>query len=203
MHQPDEFRRKVLAISAAALAATVAPAFAAATQPVRRSLPAAQTSGGKPLMEALSRRKSTRSFSDTPIQEQDMANILWAAWGANRTNGMRTAPSARNRQDAVVYAVLESGVWEYDAGAHELKLALDGDQRGKFGGAPLTILYAAPGDEFSTMLMGSLYQNAGLYCASTGLGNVVKATGRDALAGKLPLPAGYKVLIVQSVGWPK
>lgn len=154
-------------------------------------------------MEALERRKSTRAFSDRPLTEQELSNLLWATWGVNRTNGMRTAPSARNRQDAVVYAVLEDGVWEYDAAAQALKLALAGDQRGKFGGAPLTLLYAAPGDEFSAMLLGALYQNAGLYCASAGLGNVVKAGGRDALDGKIPLPPGYKVLIAQSVGWPK
>lgn len=196
-------RRQFLILAATAAGAALASPASAATQAARKSLPRADTASGKPLMEALSLRKSTRAFSDKSISEQDLANLLWAAWGVNRPNGMRTAPSAVNRQDAVVYAVLESGVWEYDAAAHELKLALDGDQRGTFGGVPLALLYAAPGDEFSTMLMGSIYQNVGLYCASAGLGNVVKATGRNALADKLPLPSGYKILIVHAIGWPK
>lgn len=203
MSETDHSRRRVLVLGAVAAAAAFAPAAAGAAQNSIKSLPKAQTDGGRPLMEALAQRKSTRAFSDRPLTEQELSNLLWATWGVNRPNGMRTAPSARNRQDAVVYAVLEDGVWEYDASAQALKQALPGDQRDKFGGAPLTLLYAAPGDEFSTMLLGALYQNAGLYCASAGLGDVVKAGGRDALAGKLPLPPGYKVLIVQSVGWPK
>jgi hypothetical protein len=53
------------------------------------------------------------------------------------------------------------------------------------------------------MHVGSLYQNAGLYCASAGLASVVKATGASALDGELKLPQGYKVLIVQPVGFPR
>ena len=201
MQNPDPTRRKAIIVAAATAGAALIPGAARAAAGQRKSLPQAQMTGGKPLMEAFSRRMSTRKFSDTSIMEQDISNILWAAWGINRP-GLRTAPSARNLQNAAVYAVLADGVWEYDATAHELTQALPGDQRGKFGGAPLTLLYAAPDDEFAAMLLGSLYQNAGLYCASVGLGNVVKASGRDALKGKLSLPSGYSVRIVQSIGWP-
>lgn len=201
----DINRRKTLLVSALATGALLAPRAAAAAQAstMRKSLPKADMAGGKPLMQTLALRKSTRSFSSAPVSEQDLANILWAAWGVNRPNGMRTAPSARNRQNAEVYAVLEDGVWRYDAAAHELVQVLQGDQRGKFGGAPLTLLYSVEAkDEFAAMLAGSIYQNAGLYCASAGLANVVKATGRDALEGKFALPGGYKVVIIQSIGWP-
>lgn len=201
MPKPNPTRRKIVVMAAAAAGAAFVPHAARAAQGKRKSLPKAQTNGGKPLMEALAQRKSTRKFSGTSIMEQDISNILWATWGENR-QAMRTAPSALNRQNATIYAVLEDGVWEYDASAQELVLAMEGDQRGKFGGAPLTILYATPDDEFSAMLVGSLYQNAGLYCASVGLGNVVKASGRDALRGKFSLPQGYQVRIVQSIGWP-
>jgi hypothetical protein len=51
------------------------------------------------------------------------------------------------------------------------------------------------------MHLGSLYQNAGLYCASAGLANVVKANGKDALKGKLPLPKNYEVFIIHSIGY--
>lgn len=203
MHQPDGSRRNALVLSALVAATAMAPSAVLAAQPASKSLPMPQSAGGKPLMEALNRRHSTRVFSDSPIPEQDMANMLWAAWGTNRLGGMRTAPSAGNKQSAIVYAVLESGVWEYDAITHELKEALEGDQRYRFGCAPLTLLLAAPDDQFGAMLVGSIYQNVGLYCASTGLGNVVRSDGCDALEGRLPLPAGYKVRIAQSVGWPK
>jgi hypothetical protein len=103
-----------------------------------------------------------------------------------------------------LYVVLESGVWLYEAKEHALIRALDKDVRSKFGNPPLVLLYAAPKDDrFAGMHVGSLYQNAGLYCASAGLASVVKATGADALNKELTLPAGYTIYIVQPVGWPR
>lgn len=168
------------------------------------SLPKPVTTGGKALMDALSQRKSERSFSGNPVSDQDLSNILWAAWGVNRADGKRTVPTSRNRQEMQVFAVLESGVWQYDPAANTLSLALAGDQRGKYGGAPLVLLYSAPFEAaYGGMHAGSAYQNVGLYCASAGLANVVKTTGVDALKDSLPLPSGYKVLVIQAIGWPK
>lgn len=170
----------------------------------RIALPKPQMTGGKPLMEALAARGAGRSFSDKPVSEQVLSNLLWATWGINRPDGRRTAPTARNAQEIRVYVALESGVWLYDAARNELVPALGGDTRKKFGGAPVTLLFAVPEkDRFGPMHAGSLYQNAGLYCASEGLANVVKATGADALGGVLPLPSGYVVAIIQSIGWPR
>ena len=70
--------------------------------------------------------------------------------------------------------------------------------------APLFLIYAAPDDDEAAGLhIGSLYQNAGLYCASAQLGSVVKLTGADEADDLLALPNGYEVLIVQPVGHPK
>lgn len=193
-----------LIVSCAASGALFVSEAGAADGGKRITLPKPQMTGGKPLMEALAARAASRSFSDRPVPEQVLSDLLWATWGINRPDGRRTAPTARNTQDIQVYAVLESGVWLYDAAANELVLALGGDARKKFGGAPVTLLFAVPEkDRFGFMHAGSLYQNAGLFCASAGLANVVKATGADALQGDLPLPAGYVVPIVQSIGWPR
>ena len=167
-------------------------------------LPLPDTSGGKPLMQALAERRTNRSFSDQTVSMQDLSNILWAAWGINRDDGKRTAPTAMNRQQIEVYAVLESGVWRYDAKTNSLQAALAVDARAKYGNAPLTLLYAAPkGAQYGEMHIGSLYQNVGLYCASAGMANVVKASGVDALKDELNLPDKYAVMIVQLIGWPK
>ncbi len=48
-------------------------------------LPKPQTDGGKPLMQALSERKSTRTFGSRTIPEQVLSNLLWAADGINRS----------------------------------------------------------------------------------------------------------------------
>ena len=190
-------------LSLAALA--LVPASPAVTQAAeaatRMELPAPNKTGGMPLMQALNARRSTKTnYSGAALSAQQLSDLLWATWGANREDGRRTAPTAMNRQDVRVYVALENGVWQYDAG-HALIKVLDGDWRGQMGGGSLTLLYAIPqANEWGGAHVGSLYQNAGLYCASAGLGNFVHVSGLHALDGKLPLPEGWKIFIVQTVG---
>ncbi|MDR2191503.1 MAG: nitroreductase family protein [Endomicrobium sp.] len=166
------------------------------------SLPQPDKIGGKPLMEALNLRHSQRNISAKTLSAQELSNLLWAVWGANRSDGRRTAPTGRNSQKVEVYAVLADGVWLYDGVKNELVQAMNSDERSKYTPAGVTLLYAADiKDDFAGMHVGSLYQNAGLYCASAGLANVVKASGKDALKGKLPLPKNYEVLMIQSIGY--
>ncbi|MDL2274863.1 nitroreductase family protein [Desulfosarcina sp. OttesenSCG-928-G10] len=182
------------------------PVLAADAEANVMPLPAPATTGGKLLMEALSERHSERAFSDAEIPPQELSNLLWATWGINRKDGRRTAPTARNSQAVEVYVAMKTGVWQYDAAKNTLNRVLQEDVRDKLksGDAPITLLYAAPGnDPHAGMHAGSLYQNAGLYCASAGFANVVKTTGARALDGVLTLPEGYKILVIQSVGWPK
>jgi hypothetical protein len=182
----------------------VSNACAAEGDARRMALPAPATTGGKPLLDALAARKTGREFSDKSISEQTLSDLLWATWGVNRKDGRRTAPTANNRQEIQLYAVLESGVWLYDGKENALVRAMSGDLRSTYGSAPLTLLYAAPArDVVSGMHAGALFQNAGLFCASEGLTNTVKTTGKDALKGRLKLPDGYEVLVVQSIGWPR
>jgi hypothetical protein len=166
-------------------------------------LPPPDKSGGMPLMRALNERKSGRDFSGAALSRQELSNLLWAAFGVNRPDGRRTAPTARNSQKVEIYAAMSTGVWRYDGAEHTLIKALNRDTVGDFGGAPLTLVYAAPEGLHDAMHLGSIYQNVGLYCASAGLANVVKATGVDVLKNDLKLPAGYKILIIQSVGKPE
>lgn len=169
--------------------------------PARLSLPAPDKTGGLPIMQAFAARHSTKQgYSGAPLPEQTLSNLLWATWGVNRPDGRRTAPTAMNSQDVTLYVVSESGVWRYDAAGHALIRELEGDYRSRAGGGSLVLLYAAPEGRWSGMHVGSLYQNAGLYCASAGLGNYVHASGVSALEGVLTLPQGYRVLIAQTVG---
>jgi hypothetical protein len=177
---------------------------AAAQAAQTMQLPAPDKAGGMPLMQALAERKSTKSFSDKIVSAQDLSNLLWAAWGVNRPDGRRTAPTARNSQAAEVYAVLESGVWRYDASKHLLEQVLPGDLRAKVGGAPVVLLFAAPAeDKWAGMHVGSIYQNIGLYCASAKMACVVRANGADGLKDSLAPPKEYRVHIAMAVGWPK
>ena len=84
-------------------------------------LPAPQTEGGKPLMQVLKERRSTRSFRDEDLSDAVLSNLLWAGFGVNRPgSGKRTAPSARNWQEIDMYVCLESGCYLYDAQRHAL-----------------------------------------------------------------------------------
>lgn len=164
-------------------------------------LVAPQKVGGMPLMEALNARQSGRDFGDKALSPQNLSNLLWAAFGANRADGKRTVPTARNKQNVDIYVVMKTGVWKYDGLKHILTLVKAGDVTSKYK-APLTLIYAAAEEQadVSGMHVGSIYQNVGLYCASAKLSNRVKTSQRNVLDGYIELPKGYKVFVVQVVG---
>lgn len=179
-------------------------------------LPAPVTAGGKPLMEALKARQSSREFSGKKLPEQVVSNLLWAAWGVNRPEkGGRTAPSAMNRQEVDVYVMTAEGAYLYNARKHALELAAEGDLRGLAGAqafvkdAPLNLVMVADtaksGDlVYAAISAGAIAQNVYLYCASEGLATVVRASiDKPALEKGLKLRAGQKILVAQTVGYPK
>jgi nitroreductase len=184
------------------------------------ALPTPQTSGGKPLMQVLKERKSVRDFGPEPLSRQTISNLLWAAWGVNREDGRRTAPSASNRQEIDVYVVMAEGAYLYDAKANALQPVAPGDLR-KFAGtqayvaaAPLNLVYVADtsrlgGDDAAKLATanadtGFIAENVYLFCASEGLGTVVRGSlNRDDLGKALNLRAGQRITLAQSVGYAK
>jgi hypothetical protein len=166
-------------------------------------LNAPNKTGGKPLMQALSERHATRDFSDKPISPEILSDLLWATWGINRPDGHRVAPTAKNKQEVLIYVAKNDGVWRYEASPHSLVKVLDKDYRADFGNSMVSFIYAAPQGDLDPLHVGALFQNAGLYSASVNLGNVVRQRYIDVLKDKLPLPKGYKIHITQSFGWAK
>ena len=99
-------------------------------------LPPPQTEIGKPLMQALKLRQSTKSFASKPLPEQELSNLLWAANGINRPeSGKRTAPSAKNWQEVDVYVALPDALYRYEAKTHSLVPVVAKDLRGEIGRA--------------------------------------------------------------------
>ena len=97
-------------------------------------LPAPQVEGGRPLMQVLKDRQSSRSFSQEKLSAQLLSNLLWAAFGINRQEtGKRTAPSAVNWQEIDIYVTTADGLYLYDAKSHALKLILSEDIRALTG----------------------------------------------------------------------
>jgi SagB-type dehydrogenase family enzyme len=185
-------------------------------------LPAPQTEIGKPLMQALKLRQSSRSFDSKPLPVQELSNLLWAAYGINRPeSGKRTAPSAMNWQEVDVYVALPEGLYLYDAKPHRLIPVVMKDLREATGkqpfvkDAPLNFVYVTDasrikgGSEedralFSAADVGFIAQNVYLYCASQGLAVVVRGmVDRPALAKEMKLRPEQKIILSQTVGYPK
>jgi len=196
------------------------PVFAEAQKTIQ--LPAAQMDGGMPLMKALKLRCTMRDFSGEALPPQELSNLLWAACGVNRPeSGKRTAPTARNMQEIDVYVALPEGLYLFDAKAHALNLVLAQDLREATGKqpfvkvAPLNLVfvadYAKMGDGtpemkdfYSATDTGYISQNVYLYCASSGLGTVVRGmVDREALSKAMNLRADQKIILAQTVGYPK
>ena len=184
-------------------------------------LPPAQTSGGRPLMQALSDRKSTREFGSAALSPQTLSNLLWAAYGINRTDGHRTAPSAMNWQEVTIYIAMPEGVYSYDAKANMLIPVLPGDFRAATGtqayvkDAAINLVYVADvsksgasassdAELYNYADVGFIAQNVYLYCASEGLVTVVRGSvDKPTLAKTLKLQPDQKIILAQSVGYPK
>ena len=55
-------------------------------------LPPPRADGALPLEAALKARRSIRSYGEQALTLAEVAQLLWAAQGTTRRNGMRTAP---------------------------------------------------------------------------------------------------------------
>jgi len=185
-------------------------------------LPKPQFDQGRPLMQVLKDRASSREFSAEKIPIQVLSNLLWAAFGVNRPDsGKRTAPSARNWQEIDIYVATAEGLYLFDAKSHSLQHVISEDIRAMTGTqsfakeAPVNLVYVAdtskiggakPEDRdiYAGADTGHISQNVYLYCASEGLATVVRGSiDRDTLAKVMKLRPDQKVILAQTVGYPK
>jgi len=170
--------------------------------------------GGKPLFDAMNERQSNRSFNYRELDKQMLSNLLWAANGFNRED-KRVVPTSQNRQEMDVYVVFRTGVYLYDAKANILKLIQKGDFRQALGqtnisdNASLTLVYVADMKKASNreagfIDSGFIAQNVYLFCASEGLGAVVRASFKKPdLHHALKLADNQEITIVQAIGYLK
>jgi SagB-type dehydrogenase family enzyme len=184
-------------------------------------LPLPQTTGGKPLLQAMQERRSAREFAAKPLTPQLLSNLLWAAAGVNRPeSGHRTAPSARDWREIDIYVATADGAFVFDPNAHALRRVLARDVRALTGQqdfvatAPLNLVYVADlsrmaeaddvdRNRYAAADTGFIAQNVYLFCASAGLNTVVRGlVDRDALAAALGLRPHQQIVLAQTVGYP-
>ena len=183
-------------------------------------LPNPQKEGGKPLMAALSARMSTKTFNGEKLPLQTLSNLLWAAFGINRPDGRRTAPSAKNWQETEIYVATADGAYLWDAKKNTLETILTKDIRAITGNqeyvkdASVVLIYVSDyvkvnaGEMDKQILVGAdagmIAENVYLFCASEGLATVVRANiDINALGKELKLRPDQKVTLDQCVGYPK
>jgi nitroreductase len=205
-------------------------AAAAPGKPADIRLPAPRMTGGKSLMDALKQRHSTRKFSAAPLPLQELAEVLWSAFGLTRefagtgihTPGSHSAPAAHNWQEIDLFVATAAGLYRYDPREHRLEGVRGGDIRYLTAhqeqpfvlDAPVILIYVADlarmndaGDWdkgiFPWADTAVMAENVYLYCASADLATVVRALfARPPLAGAMGLGPDHVVTFSQPVGYP-
>ncbi|MHC4440112.1 MAG: nitroreductase family protein [Planctomycetota bacterium] len=190
-----------------------------------------QKDGGKSVMAALWERKTTRNIGTEKLSDQTLSNLLWAAFGINRTNEPfrgpgRTAASASNSQEIDLYVALPEGVYLYEADGHRLVPVVAGDFRRRSGRraaarAPVNIFFVvdiakyakAPFQEpglkdpevqksYYYVATGLIASNVYLFAASQGLAAHFHNCDKRNTPKEFKLRPDQRVLFSQTVGYP-
>lgn len=183
------------------------------------ALPKPDLKSGKPLMQCISERRSSRSFSDKELPLQIVSEVLFVADGITSPDGKKSVPTARNKQNQRVYAFRADGVYLYNNKKHSLVKVIDKDLRKVCGKqpfhaiAPLVLVYVsditATGNTpelqhlYSGNHSGHASQNVYLYAASQNLSTVICGLlDRQLISNTLNLPKTDKVIFSQPIGYP-
>ena len=111
------------------------PAPARATLGEGGELPEPRKDSQVSVEQALSERRSIRSYADEALTLGEVSQLLWAAQGITNDKGYRTAPSAAATYPLELYLVvgdvedLPTGVYSYKPVGHKLVKVHDGDRR--------------------------------------------------------------------------
>lgn len=194
------------------------PGYAAAT-----ALPDPSGLGSMTLADALTSRRSVREFSDIPLTEQQVSDLLWAAQGVTSSAGGRTAPSAGALYPLEVYVVTDDEVLHYLPDGHRVeardssttrRAVADAVGQDSAGTAPAVVVitgvvarvepkYGDRAERYLLLEAGHAAQNLLLAATAQGLGGVpIGAFGDDALARALGLPPGEQTVYAIPVGIP-
>jgi len=174
-------------------------------------LPAAQKDGGPGLRKILNDRHTVRSFRNKQLSDQQLANILWCANGINRPDGKRTAPSALNKQEVMIFLAASDGGYFYDPAKHLLVKITGKDLRkscGRYDAPCYLILVPDKAKQsreiFAAVDTGYVSQNIYLAAQSEGLGTCAMGSISDRAELIKELNLGKNTpLLVHPVGFPR
>ena len=191
-------------------------------------LPQPRTKGDVSLEEALTLRRSIRSYTQEPLSLMELSQLLWSAQGITNERGFRTAPSAGATFPLEMYVVvnnvegLDKGIYHYLPSSNELSLVRLADVSADLARAALsqsmlseagavlvfgaiyertTERYGERGERYVLNEIGHASQNVHLQAAALDLGTVVIGAYRDEETEEiLQLDPNVRVLYMMPVG---
>ena len=190
------------------------------------TLPAPRLKGTLTLEEALVQRRSVREFSDIPLTEMELGQLLWAAQGITNSSGYRTAPSAGALYPLEVYLVTHEGIYHYVPRGHQLVVLHQGDIKPALYAAALrqnpvleapaviviTAVYGRTAQKYGeerspryvNLEAGHAAQNILLQAVALSLGAVpIGAFADEEVKKALSLPSDQQPLYLIPVGHPR
>ena len=187
-------------------------------------LPAPRADGPVSLEEALSGRRSARSFTLEALTVEEVSQLLWAAQGITASWGGRTAPSAGALYPLVVYVADQGTLSRYLPDGHRLEIVSEGDLRADLAraahdqeavaAAPVVFAitavparteakYGDRAERYVHLEAGHAAQNLLLQATALGLGGVpIGAFDDGDVARILRLPEGSVPIYLIPVGHP-
>jgi hypothetical protein len=183
-----------------------------------------------PLADAFRLRRTEHRFASRMLEPQLLSDLLWAACG-RQAGADFLAASASQGQEIDIFVALEQGLYLYEPERARLAPVLSGDWRplavaeglARTGdAAPVRLVYVADVERlahtdsrrgppiqdpetqkaYSLVDCGIVAAHVFLFAAASGLAAWFHECDRAALAKRLPLRAGRRVLFAQTVGYP-
>ncbi|OGC03835.1 hypothetical protein A2276_08290 [candidate division WOR-1 bacterium RIFOXYA12_FULL_43_27] len=203
----------------------IAPVFAEAPKEIK--LPEPQVTGKMSVEEALSKRRSCRSYYPNELSPEQVSQLLWAGQGiTEKVWGWRTAPSAGAIYPITLFLVNKDGAYEYFPRWNKLKLVAKDDKRpgltrcslgqSFIGEAPVSIVVAAEfdknkksyggvqGTRYTLLEAGHVAQNIHLQATALGLASIPVGTFWDSVAQScLNLPKNLIPVYIIPIGYSK
>jgi SagB-type dehydrogenase family enzyme len=194
------------------------------------NLPAPASQGTVSVEQALKSRRTIRQFANKPLTQQQLSQLLWAAYGVTDPRGLRSAPSAGALYPLDIYAVvgerqvsgLAAGVYHFLPEKQALEAGRSGDLRREVANASIyqtwmaeapvmvvitgeyrrcQVKYGQRGIMYTHMESGHAGQNIFLQAEALSLGaGIVGAFENAAITRTLGLPAGHEPLLIMPVG---
>ncbi|HQJ07543.1 MAG TPA: SagB/ThcOx family dehydrogenase [Deltaproteobacteria bacterium] len=236
----DSFRRRLIGTLARGCAVVpflsffpLLPAASEAGKPKEgeMKLPKADRVGRVSVEEALTERRTVRSFSSKLLDVRQLSQVLWAGQGITGAWGKRTAPSAGALYPSFLYAAtgrataagIEPGLYRYVPEDHSLSIVSQRDIRGELARsclsqtwmarAPVSLVicsdygritgkYGERGIRYAMIEAGHIAQNIFIEAAAIGLSAGIVGAFIDGEAIKaMGIPQSHTPLLIMPVGY--